>query len=316
MIREERPDRPPVRETRGKPGLFRSIPWIFFLGILLCFAGNPLCASFKDALGREINLDLPPERIITLAPSLTEIIYFLGLGDRLVGVTRYSSYPPEATRKPKVGSYIHLNVEKIVSLNPDLVIGTADGNKPGVVAMLEQAGIPVFVVNPRNVTEVIRTVAALGRLCGLSNRAEALAGRLTARVERILEMTGSRKRPLVFLQINIKPIMSVNRNTFHHDLIRLAGGRNMTRDEPITYPRISLEAVIRRKPEVIILTSMERSGGFEEARMEWFRWTSIPAVQKGRVHLIDSNLIDRPSPRLIDGLERMARLIHPELKWE
>jgi iron complex transport system substrate-binding protein len=106
--------------------------------------------------------------------------------------------------------------------------------------------------------------------------------------------------------------MTVNRNTFHHDLIRLAGGKNMTGDEPVTYPRISLEEVIRRKPEVILISSMERQGRFEKARREWFQWRSIPAVQTGRVHLIESDLIDRPSPRLIEGLEKMAVFIHPE----
>jgi iron complex transport system substrate-binding protein len=109
--------------------------------------------------------------------------------------------------------------------------------------------------------------------------------------------------------------MTVNRNTFHHDLIHLAGGTNMTADEPITYPRLSLEEVIRRKPEVILVSSMERGGRFEKARQDWMAWKSIPAVKKGRVHLIDSDLIDRPSPRIIQGLEDMARLLHPEVIW-
>ena len=110
--------------------------------------------------------------------------------------------------------------------------------------------------------------------------------------------------------------MTVNRYTFHQDVIRMAGGLNMTQDEPITYPRISLEEVIRRKPEVIIISSMERGGRFEEARKEWLKWISIPAVKNNRIHLIDSDLIDRPSPRIIDGLETMAKLFHPEVIWE
>jgi iron complex transport system substrate-binding protein len=110
--------------------------------------------------------------------------------------------------------------------------------------------------------------------------------------------------------------MTVNKNTYHHDLIRLAGGRNMSEDEPITYPRISLEDVILRKPDVIIISSMERGGRFEKARQAWLRWKSIPAVKNNRVHLIDSDLIDRPSPRIIDGLEEMAKIIHPEVDWK
>jgi iron complex transport system substrate-binding protein len=109
--------------------------------------------------------------------------------------------------------------------------------------------------------------------------------------------------------------MTVNKNTFHHDVIRLAGGDNMARDEPITYPRISIEEVMRKGPDVIIISSMEREGSFERARKGWMKWSSIPAVKERRVHLINSDLLDRPSPRIVKGLETMARLIHPEVEW-
>jgi iron complex transport system substrate-binding protein len=272
--------------------------------------------TFKDTLGRTITLTGNPTRIVSLAPNLTEILYSLGLGARVVGVTKFSCYPPEAALKPKVGSYINLNVEKIISLSPELVIGTVDGNKPGVVNLLERAGIQVFIVNPRKVKQVIHTIASIGEVCGVIEKADIIVGQLNRRVNRIIRRIASRERPLVFLQINVRPIMTVNRNTFHHDVIRLAGGRNMTEAEPITYPRISLEAVIRRKPDVIIISSMERGGRFEKARQAWLRWKSIPAVKNNRVHLIDSDLIDRPSPRIIDGLDAMAKIIHPDVNWE
>ncbi len=294
----------------------KFITSLLFVGIIFGWVNAPLCDTFKDSLGREVTLKGEPQRIVTLAPSITEILYFLGLGDRVVGVTQFSYYPPEAKLKPRVGSYIDLNVEKIISLAPDLVIGTADGNQPGVVDLLEQAGIAIFIVNPRNIRQAIDTIATLGRLCGIPKRANALSKQLSQRVDHIIDQTRSKRKPLVFLQINLKPIMTINKDTFLHDLIQLAGGLNMTEDEPITYPRISLEEVIRKKPEVIIISSMERGGRFEAARVEWLKWTSIPAVKDGRVHLIDSDLIDRPSPRIIEGLEAMARFIHPEVKWE
>ncbi len=269
--------------------------------------------TFRDAMGREVILDREPSRIVPLAPSITEILYFLGLGDRVVGATEYSYYPPEATLKPKIGSYINLNVERIISLSPDIVIGTKDGNEPWIVDLLEQAGIRVFIVNPRNVRQVIDTITEIGRVCGIPDRAESLSRELRDRVERVRAAVAGRERPLVFLQINLRPIMAVNRNTFHHDLINLAGGRNMTQDEPITYPRISREEVIRERPDVIIISSMERGGRFEKAREEWMEWSSIPAVRNNRVYLINSDLIDRPSPRIVDGLEAMVRIIHPEV---
>ena len=283
---------------------------------MILWAGAAPCATFKDALGREVNVPEAPRRIVALAPSLTEIIYYLGLGDRVVGVTNHCNYPPEAALKPRVGSYVNLNVERIVSLAPDLVIGTVDGNEKIVVDLLDQAGVPVYLVNPRNVREAVETIAVLGKVCGLERKGRSVARALSARVDHVVDQTAARRRPLVFLQIHLHPIMSVNTRTIHHDLIHLAGGRNMTAEEPITYPRISLEEIIRRQPEIILISSMERGGRFEKARAEWLTWTSIPAVTSGRVHLIDSDLIDRPSPRVVDGLEIMARLIHPEIEWQ
>lgn len=274
------------------------------------------CATFTDALGREVLIKKSPARIISLAPSLTETLYHLGLGDRVVGVTNHCNYPPEAAAKPKVGSYIKLNVEQIVSLAPDLVIATMDGNERTVVQMLERAGIAVYVVNPRTVQEAVLTVSLLGRLCGVGQQAEILAADLKRRVDVVMERTTPREKPLVFLQINLQPVMTVNHRTMHHDLIRLAGGRNMAEQEPVTYPRISMEEVIRRQPDIILISSMERGGRFDKAREEWLQWSAIPAARNRRVHLIDSDLIDRPSPRVVEGLESMAKLIHPGIDWK
>ena len=236
--------------------------------VLLLLGASAAChsESFTDALGRRVVLESEPARIIALAPNITEILFFLGLGERVVGVTAFSSYPPEARSLPKVGSYVDLNVEKIISLAPDLVIGTADGNQPEAVALLEQAGIPVFIVNPRSIRAVMDTVVAVGRLCGVEDRALALARELTRQVDGIIHSIESRERPLVFLQVNTRPIMTANKDTFLNDLIVLAGGRNLAEHEPITYPRLSLEEVVRRQPDVIIISSMERSGNFSQAR--------------------------------------------------
>ncbi len=284
--------------------------------LTLCvWVGGSRGAVFTDDIGRQVVLGQVPHRIVALAPSVTETLYFLGLGDRVVGVTRFSSYPPEAAQKPKVGSYVSLNPERIIGLSPDLVIGTADGNPPAVIRLLERAGIPVFVLNPRNIRQVIEALVSVGELCGVRARAEVLADALTRRVDTIVAKTAGRAKPVVFLQVNVKPIMAANGSTFLNDLIRLAGGVNMTRDEPVIYPRIGLEAVIRGRPEVILISSMDRGGAFEEARRQWLNWTLIPAVRHGRVHLVDSDLTDRPSPRIVRGLEILARHIHPDAGW-
>jgi len=273
-------------------------------------------STFQDALGRKVTLASAPRRIIPLAPNITEILYYLGLGDKVIGVTEYSNYPPDAALKPSVGSYVNPNIEKIISLSPDLVIGTKDGNLPASVSLLEEAKIPVYVINPRNVRDVITTITEIGNLCGVSEKAAQLAGALQRRLELIETLVSKREKPKVFLQINVSPIMTVNSTTFQNDLIRLAGGINISAGEPITYPRISIEEVIRKKPDIIIITSMGIEGEFEKAKEDWMKWPSIPAVKDNRVYLTNPDLIDRPSQRIIDGLETMARLIHPEVDWK
>ncbi len=299
--------------------------WYFYIkvyvrlfSIILLFS-SPLLSHatvLQDSLGRDVMLRSVPMRIISLAPSITEMIYFLGLGDRLVGVTRFSYFPEEARNKPRVGAYTDINVEKVITLNPDLVIATADGNKRGDVEMLEEVGIPVYVVNPRRVNQVLDTIEKLGELCGVPDRAKRLVNYLRERVVRVVKAVEKKARPRVLLVIHVKPLMSVNRNTIHHDIIRLAGGVNMTEGQPITYPKLSMEEVIGKRPDVIIISSMKRGERFEKARKQWFlRWPALPAVRKGNVYLIDSDLIDRPAPRIVRGLEEMARLIHPEIQW-
>jgi iron complex transport system substrate-binding protein len=291
-----------------------------FLDVLLIIfiSSAPLlshAADFRDSLGRKVTVPFMPKRIVSLAPNITEMIYFLGLEERLVGVTQFSYFPKEAQKKPKVGVYTGVNIEKVVTLSPDLVIATADGNRREDVEMLEEAGIPVYVVNPRKVHQVLDTIENVGTLCGVHDRARHLVHCLRQRVTKVIKEVRNRKRPLIFLVINVKPLMSVNRSTIHHDVIYLAGGNNMTGDQPITYPTLSMEEVIKKGPDAIIISSMEREGEFEKARKEWFRWPTLPAVQKGRVYCIDSDLIDRSAPRIVTGLEEMARLIHPEIEW-
>ncbi len=291
---------------------------IFLLIIMfICVGDGPgRAASFKDALGRIVELESPPERIVSLAPSITEILYALGLGEQVVGVTQFSDYPQAALKKPKVGSYIKLNVERIIALRPDIVIGTADGNKPRIVKLLEQASIPVYIINPRKIRDILKTISTLGQVCGVRDKGKALSSELKEKVDRIYKQTSILKKPLVFLQINSKPLMTVNKMTFHHDIIRLAGGINLAGEETIIYPKISMEEILLKRPDIILISTMERGRRFAREREKWLLWTDIPAVKNNRIHAIDSNLMDRASPRIILGLEKMAKLLHPEVKWD
>ncbi len=266
-----------------------------------------------DQVGRKVTVPDHPRRVVALAPSITEIVYALNAQNLLAGVTRYSDYPKAAKALPQVGSYVHLDLEKIVSLSPDLCIAVKDGNPKEVSDRLTSLGIPVYAVDPRDLAAVLETVLKIGRLLATEPRAEALVADMRRRIDRVKNRVATVKsRPRVFYQLGISPIVSVGTDTFAHELIEMAGGENLAAG-PVVYPRFSREQVLAMAPEVFIITSMARGEVFERIRDRWRQWPQIPAVRDDRIFLVDSNLFDRASPRLVDGLELLARIIHPEL---
>lgn len=266
-----------------------------------------------DPVGRRVRLPEVPQRVVTLAPSLTEMVFALGAGPRVVGVSRYSNYPEDTRDLPRVGAYVQPDVEKIVALNPDLCLAIKDGNPRDVVDKLERIGIPVYAVNPKNLQQVVETLTALGDVLQTRDAAQALV----ADMERRLQAVDDRvrrvsQRPGVFFQIGVSPIVSVGTETFAHELIVRAGGRNLAEGtEP--YPRFTVEQVMALRPDIIVVSSMERDQTFDRVREQWLRWPNIPAVALNRVVLVPSDLFDRPGPRLVEGLELLVTILHPEL---
>jgi iron complex transport system substrate-binding protein len=296
---------------------FRSLINIFMIFIWLCFGELPATAGIvTDKLGRKVLIPENPQRVISLAPNITEIIFALNSENRLKGVTLHCDFPIEAKLLPKVGSYVGLDLEKIVSLKPDLCIAIKDGNPKNVIDRLESFGIPVYAVDPRNLESVMETILAIGNILGAGERADILVQKMRSRimhVRALVERTSH--RPRVFFQIGAAPIVSVGTRTYIHELIMLSGGINVTAgDTP--YPRFSREQLIALSPEVVIITSMERSDVFEQVLAEWNKWPQIPAVHNKRIYNANSDLFDRPSPRLIDGLEMLVKLIHPGLSGD
>jgi iron complex transport system substrate-binding protein len=266
-----------------------------------------------DQIGRKVTLPVDPKRVVALAPSITEIIFALNQQHRLVGATRFSDHPPAARSLPRVGSYVHLDLERIVSLQPDLCIAVKDGNPKHIAVQLEGFGIPVYAVDPRNIAAVLETILAIGRLLDTGDRAAEMVAALKERIARTAQIiAGATTRPGVFFQIGVSPIVSVGTGTFIHELIVSAGGRNLA-EGPVPYPRFSKEQVLALAPDVLIITSMARDRTFDDAVRDWRQFETMPAVINGRILVVDSNLFDRASHRLIDALEHLARLIHPEL---
>ena len=287
--------------------------WFSLLALFMGLISPVAAGTFADQLERRVTIPDNPQRVISLAPSITEIIYALGQENRLKGVTRHSDFPIAATKLPKIGSYVRLDLERIVALNPDLCIAIKDGNPKEVIDRLDSLKIPVYVVNPRNLKTVLETIIEIGNILNAEDKAETLLATLHHRIQRVQSLiTQNTYRPGVFFQIGISPIVSVGTDTFLHELIVLAGGKNLA-DGQTPYPRYSREQVLALAPEIFIVTSMARQAVFEQVKAEWRRWPSIPAVRDERIFLVDSNLFDRPSPRLVDGLELLIQLIHPEL---
>jgi iron complex transport system substrate-binding protein len=290
-----------------------NIILLFIIGLFLS-AGTPLSAkTVVDQLGRKVSLPDDPQRVVSLAPSITEIIFALGREHRLKGVTRFSDFPPEAAKLPKVGSYVRLDLEKIVALRPDLCFAIKDGNPREIAARLESLGIPVYAVDPKNLESVMETFLEIGGVLNATQKANSIVGKMSSRITRVKSLVANAPgRPRVFFQIGLSPIVAVGTRTFIHELIVLAGGKNIS-EGPVQYPRFSREQVLALSPEVFIITSMARGASFERVKMEWSKWPDLPAVRNDRILLVDSNLFDRPSPRLVDGLELLLKLIHPEL---
>lgn len=288
-------------------------PIVIMLMLALVVAKTGESRLARDQAGRTVSVPDNPLRVVSLAPSITEIVFALGEGDRLKGVTQHCDFPAEAQSLPKIGSYVHLDLERIVALKPDLCIAVRDGNPRNVVTEIEAFGIPVYTVDPRNLDTAVDTILEVGQLLNAITKAQHLANEMRARIERVkVRVAGTGRHPRVFFQLGTAPIVSAGTNTVIHELIVTAGGQNLA-DGPTSYPLFSMEQVLALQPEVIIITSMTKELDSEQMSAEWRQYEGLPAVRNNRIFIVDADLFDRPTPRLINGLETLARTIHPEL---
>ncbi len=285
---------------------------ILILLLIPIIAGNSSAATFTDEVGRKVELPGSPRRIVSVAPSVTEALFALGLGEKVVGVSTYCNYPPEAPKKEKVGGYITPSLEKMMALRPDLVIGTADGDLKSFVNKLASLGIPVYITNPRSISGVITSIRHIGEVTFSPLAAERLVESMKRKMEAVREKVHGRPRPRVFHVLAYDPLISSGKGTFVDDLIRAAGGVNIAENAKGKHPRYGMEDVIAQDPEVIILSSMNSKDPLTEQRQWWHQWKEISAVRLDRIYVIDADLIHRPSPRVVDGMEEMAKAIHPE----
>jgi iron complex transport system substrate-binding protein len=275
------------------------------------FMANVSAQAYVDDTGRRMYFAKPPARIVSLAPSITEMLFAMEAGDQLVGVTDFCDYPPEALKKPKVG-YSNPNMETLVSLHPDLVVAPNDFLKPDVIVKLEQLKIPVFILADTNVEGIFIHLQTLGRIVGRSPKADAVAMQLRQQVAAIQQRIQGMVPVRMLYVLNSQPLITVGPGSFIDQLIRMAGGINVAAKSATPYPRLSMEAVLQEDPEALVFPVGKAEGISESEQQAWRQWSTMTAVKRGRLHQISADWLNRPGPRIAKGLESLATILHPD----
>jgi len=274
----------------------------------------PACLAARtrtDDAGRRVEVVENPQRIVSLAPSLTETLFALGLGERVVGVTDYCDYPAEARSKTRVGGIINPSVEAIVILDPDLVLITREGNRRETMEALERLGVPVFALNTNELADVFRTIRHLGELAGVPERGRRLAADLERQSAAIAEAIRPYPARRVLFLVWLQPVVSVGRNSFIEGLLQRSGAESIAEASAQPWPHLSIEEILRSEPEFILIP---RSSSFAPTRAQLLRlpgWRELKAVRAGRIVYLPAS-VERPGPRLIEVQDLIARAIHPE----
>ncbi|MEM1110506.1 MAG: cobalamin-binding protein [Pseudomonadota bacterium] len=268
---------------------------------------TPAAAEIRatDVLGREIVLEQPARRIVSLAPHITEVVYAAGAGEKLVGAVSYSDYPEAAKALPRVGSYKKVSLEPLVELEPDLVLVWLSGNGEDLVAQLESLGLRTFVQEPRTLQDVAETLIRVGQLAGTEAAAESSAAQFLERYAALKSRYSEQRAVTVYYQIWNEPLLTLNGDHLISDVIRLCGGENAFADATPLVSRISVESVLLVDPQVIV------ASGMDEARPDWLDdwldWPALTAVDNEQLYFVPPDLLQRHTPRIIDGAEILCR---------
>ncbi|MGQ0667460.1 MAG: ABC transporter substrate-binding protein [Nitrospiraceae bacterium] len=266
--------------------------------------------SFVDDAGRKIYLSKTPTRIVSLGPSVTEILFAIGAGDQLVGVTEFCNFPPEALQKPKVG-YSNPNLEAVMTLQPDLVLAPKEFLKPDIIMKLEQLKVPVFVMAAATIEDVFAHLSTIGRMLDRSSAADDLTMTLRRRMAELKSRIEGAPPVRVLYVLNSQPLITVGPGSYIDQLITMAGGINVAAKSSTPYPRLSMEIVLQQDPEVLLFPAGKSEGISADEQQAWRQWPAITAVARGRLHQISADLLNRPGPRIVQALEVLAEILHP-----
>lgn len=299
------------------PRIARAKVWLLMVcitagilaGVVSAVSATEYPLTVVDGLGRTVRLEKAPQRIISLTPSVTENLFALGLDDQIVGVSSYSNYPAAAQSKPVIGDALHLSYEKVIALEPDLVVGDAQ-LVPKYLEKLEELGVTVLAINPTSLAEVMEAMLLLGRVTDRETEARAVVKEMQDKIHRVetaLSGLTPEEKPLVFVEVWDDPLMTCGPGSFMQELIQRAGGRNLAADADGAWVQYSSELVVERDPDIIILTR-----AYKDKVKARTAWRDIKAVKNDRIIVIDSDPFVRTTPRLAGALLQLAEIIHPE----
>ena len=285
--------------------MFKQLALIF---ISLSFSITTQASiSVIDDSGRTVEVEKPAKRIISLAPNITETLFAAGAGNKIIGAVSYSDYPEAAKKIPRVGGYPSLDLEKIVSLKPDLVIAWTSGNSSKQVEKLISLGLTVFMSEPRYPEDIAKTMQRFGMLAGTNDIASKSSKDFIQHYQSLKNRYSNKEKVKVFYQIWNKPLMTISGEHLISDIITLCGGENVFADLKILTPRISLEYVLASKADVVV------SGGMGKARPDWLddwkAWPSLPAVKNKHLYFVEPALMQRVGPRILSGADKLCEIL-------
>jgi iron complex transport system substrate-binding protein len=286
--------------------IFRTVFVVGLLAAVLGCARPPAPPSLAGAT---------PQRIVSLTPALTEILFAVGAGERVVGVTQFCDFPSAAKEKPKVGGYVNPSVESVLALKPDLVVvSPGPGNRDSAIAM-QRAGLRLEIVPAETLEESLAAIEGVARVAGVEDAGRELAKSLRARIDAVAQRVVAAPRVKTLFCLQTDPIIAAGRDTLPSQLLELAGGSNVIAAP--RYPRVDVEAVAAAMPELILQARMDVADGSEHAEDAfWKRWPAIPAVAHGRVVVLPDDVALRPGPRVADAVEELAGILHGKAAGE
>ncbi|MBM4127513.1 MAG: cobalamin-binding protein [Nitrospira sp.] len=285
---------------RRQQGILTGMPFMTHVSV----------RSFVDDTGRKLSLAKTPVRIVSLAPSITEMLFAIGAGAQIAGVTQFCDFPPDAAKKPKIG-YANPNLESLVALQPDLVLAPKEFLKPDLLASLDNLRVPLFIFSGQTVEDIFSHIQLIGRMTDHQAEAAALAVEMRRQIAAVTQRVQGQPPVRVLYVLNSQPLITVGPGSFIDQLIGLAGGLNVAAHSAVPYPRLSMETVLAEDPEVLMFPVGLAEGISESEQQAWRQWSSLSAVKHARTHQIPADLLNRPGPRIGQALEQLATLLHP-----